>query len=797
MTQRDDRFHSEYLAGIFFISAASLLLEVCLTRLLAVTLWYHFAFMIISGGLLGFGAAAVVVSMSRWLRESPMAPTLAGLSVISAVLAIGCFSLTQAIPLQPFSMTEDAMQIFYMALTYLLLTLPFFLIGLVVSLLLSRLVESVTTLYALDLAGAGVGSIAALLLMSYAGGPRALVLSAALAAAAAASFAWRLGVKARVAGVGVCFLLMILSLTADDWLPLNISSNKGLGRATSMLESGRSEITRWSAIGRVDVIRARSGEPRILIDGGAAATRVPVIRGSVDDWTPPPEGMREAMALAGEDPLVVVIGSGGGYEVASALALGAAKVYAVEMNEAIVDVVTNELDGETKGLFRDPRVELHVDEGRSFVRRGEHRVDLIASVHTISNAAWASGALSLAENYTLTVEAIDDFLERLTPEGVLWLTRPEAQLPRLVSTVRAAFERRGVEDIERHVIAYRRPGRGRSFLGGLIVSKRAIGAADAAGIVRLFSQDRLQPLLLPGQAPRGEDAAAFRAALAGEPFPDFTRRLGDLRPCTDEQPYFNQRVPWLELRPSDVLYVVSRGQQGRMALEEAPVAEVAVLIVLAWAVLFSLVLMIVPFLHWRRADEAKSVPLGLIARLILYFIALGLGYITVEICLIQRFGLFVGRPEYALAVVLASMLVGSGGGSMLATRWAATPRRVLPLVFGGALLLIGAHALFGPAIARSLLGLSIVWRMLVAGLFVLPVGFLLGMPLPLGLRTVPEGSTRLASWLFGLNCASSVIGSSICVILSSSLGFMGTLLAAGGVYGLAALVIVYDSRRSP
>ena len=794
---------ARHLAGIFLVSAAALLLEVSLTRLLAVTLWYHFAFMIISGGLLGFGAAAVTVAVSARLRSARLDTTLARLAGLLALGAVGTFALAQTMPLRPFSLAASGTQVLYLALTYLLLTSPFYVAGLVVSLLLARRVSDATRLYAFDLAGAGLGSVAALFVLEHLGGPGALVVAGGIAAVAMAVLATER--PERAAGVGLALLAFALAPSAERWLPLRISSNKGLARVD------HAAITRWSSVGRIDVLTGTGGGgARILIDGGVAATRVPglaALGGELSRFRVPPEGMRAARAAIGDAPRVLIIGSGGGYEIASALALGASHVTGVELNSAIVEVVRDELAEETAGLFRDERVEVVVDEGRSFVRRpapaGEERpaVDLLVCVHTISNAAWSSGALSLAENYVLTVEALEDFLGRLSDGGVLWMTRPEAQLPRLVATARAALVARGVADPTQHIVAYRLPlpesrrraGQQRSFLGGVIVSKSPLDPTRAAAALAALRRDRLELILAPDVAPR-IDRDAYAAALASPAagparFADF----GDITPCTDERPYFNQRVPWSEIGLQEIRETLGRGQGGRMAMEDAPVAEVAVLIVLGWATLFSLALIALPLLVWqrRRRTEPTRAPLprGLLVRLALYFVALGLAYITVEIVLIQRLGLFVGRPEYALAVVLGSMLVASGLGSSSATRFASRPRRAAVLALAAALGLLALSVAVGPGVTRALLGLPLAARMLTAGALVAPIGFALGMPLPLGLRALPSDAPHLPAWLFGLNCAASVIGSSLTVVLSSGLGFTGTLALAGLMYALAAAAI--------
>jgi len=771
--------------GIGLVSMSTLLLELCLTRLLAVTLWYHFAFMIISTALLGFGAAAVLVSVWTRLREASLARSLPAFAAVLAVSIPGCFALAQTVPLEPFSISEDRIQVLWLALVYLLLTVPFFLAGVVISLLLARLTRSVTLLYAFDLIGAGLGAIAALLLLSEIGAPGALVLAGSVAAAGAAALAWKCGWPARASGILLAVLLGWLAMSANDWLPLRISHDKILrgGAEASQVLSDEEEHLRtvWSATGRIDVLRANGGWRRIVIDGGVAATRIPPAAGRVEDFEMPAEGMRAALSML-DEPRVLVIGSGGGTEVASALAGGARHVTAVEMNEAIVELVRGDM-APLGHLFDDSRVELVVDEGRSYVRRaGPGQYDLIVCAHTISNAAVSSGAVSLTENYTLTVEAFEDFLGALTEDGVLWITRPEAQLPRLVATAHAALERRGADNPEGHLLAYRRPARGRSFLGALIVSREPMSQLAAHTAEMTLRGDRLQTVLLPGMQARGGDRGALEDARAGRAtgvHPD----LGILDPATDDRPYFNHRIPWSTIGMAEVEGVMGQGRNSRMALEESPVAEVSVLVVLVWACVLALLFVVLPLLVWRRRGlEAKEA-----ARLLPYFLCLGLGYVTVEICLIQRLGLFVGRPEYAMAVVLGSMLVSSGAGSLVATRLAGRARRGARLAALAVAGLVLVDALAGPHAATALLGLSLTGRMAMAAVLTAPLGFVMGMPMPLGLRGAAPDSPHLVSWAFGLNCAASVAASVLTVILSSSAGFGTTLLAAGGVYVAAAL----------
>ncbi|MCC6751456.1 MAG: hypothetical protein IT371_27640 [Deltaproteobacteria bacterium] len=764
--------------GLLALSAATLLLQVTWTRVLSVALWYHFAFLVVSTAMLGFGLSGVLLTLSS--RLSALAPerALPWLCAGQVASTLGGFALANRIPFAPFSLLGDPWQLLYAPLYLLCIALPFVFSGLAAALLLKRYAAQAGRIYFYDLVGAALGCLLVIVTLRFAGGSGAIVASAALAAGATAFFAGREG---RYAAVGALLLLFAASPYAERVVPIRISQNKTLGPVPvqELLEKGASLYTGWNAISRVDVMRAPWGR-QILIDGGTAVTRMPRVAGRPTGK----EGLadfRQQILRPGQS--VLVIGSGGGWHVAAALRAGARRVVAVEVNPLINDLVATEMARFVGDIFSDPRVELHTDEARSFIRRRGERFDAILAGHTISNAATASGAMSLAENYVVTVEALRDYLAHLTERGRLWISRPEAQLPRLAATARAALEAHGVADSRRHVLAYAL-GTEPSFFSVLVVSRAPLSAEEVRADSTILNRFGLRVLHLPGlEAGPG----IYRQLLAAAP--ETLERLYDesakqLRPATDDRPFFNQQTRWRDLSLATFRSVFSQADRARWALEDQPVGEVVLLIVLAQAGLLALLLILLPLWIGRRYGLAGS------GALLGYFFLLGLGFILVEMALIQRFTLFIGQPVHTFATVVGALLLSSGLGSLLSQRLVGylpeLPRRlVLILCLAVALLLL--VALGSPVLLRAALGLPLAARVALSALVIFPVGLVLGMPFPLGLRYAGQARAQVIPWAWGLNAVASVVGSVLAIVLATAIGFSGVALAAAAVYAMAVV----------
>ncbi len=783
MTNAPTRTRRTLFPGILLISAATLLLEVGWTRVLSVTLWYHFAFMILSTALFGFGFAGVALSLRP--RAQVISSRFIAVAACCTPFAFAAgYAAFNLIPFEPFSLGRDPWQWLYLPLSFLAVTLPFFFSGLTIAGLLTRHARSVHSLYLFDLVGAGIGSLLAVIALPSLGGTGTIFGACALASAGAALTSLSEGPRWGVVATCIAAVFLAAAPMGDRLLPVRISRNKVTGDGVPIADvfSNPSihKYTDWNTISRVDVIewqdKRRRTRRSILIDGGTAVTRLAHPRRPIADLKPGSDDESFFIRLSME-PRVLVVGSGGGREVVLALAGGAAHVDAVELNPAINAIVTEHMADFTGRVYEDPRVELFTDEARSFLRRSNTKYNIIHCPHTISNAAMASGSLSLAENYLMTSEAFDDYLEHLTDDGVLLITRPEAHLPRLLSTARAALKARAGEPIDKRVMAWRRPAKALSFYAGFALRRTPFSKSEIEQFEATLKRNGLEPLHLPGRT----SSDPYRSLASGAKLADVPLSFGAiLEPATDDKPFFNRRASFSDIKFADVKGMFSRGVEGRTALEDRPVAETALLVLLIETAVIAFLLIVGPLLAFRRqALEGRDRTRTLVA-----FFFLGLAYITVEVGFIQRLTLYIGRPTVVFATVLGTLLVSSGVGSALARRFTArsAPRR--------AALVAGVVALLAALTLSPIVEATLAWpetlRVATAIVFLIPPGMVMGMPFPLLVRRLETSYKERIPWAFGINGLASVMGTIAAVLIAMTCGQTCVLLTGVLCYIIAA-----------
>ncbi len=779
MTADAARAPRSTLAGLLLLSASTLLLEVALTRVLSVALWYHFAFMVVSTALFGFGFAGVALSLRRQAQTIP--PRLVAASALATPFAflLG-YRLFNEVPFEPFSLGLSAAQWLYLPLAYLAVALPFFFSGLTVAALLTRHARAVDRLYLFDLVGAGLGSLLVAACLPAFGGSGTIAAAAALAAAGAALIAWEVDRRLGFAGAAAAAAIAALVPFADRALPLRISRDKVAANGAPiarLLDDPKVRLyTAWNSLSRVDVVEPPSrGERRlVLIDAGTAVTRIAHPDGPIASLGRTSD--EEAFFFQLYDkPSALIVGSGGGREVLLALRNGARRVVAVEINPAINRIVSEVMADYAGHLYEDPRVEAVTDEARSYLKRSRETFQLIECPHTISNAALSSGSLSLAENHLMTLEAFDDYLARLSPDGVLVITRPEAQLPRLFATARAAA--RG-QDLSRRVLAWRRSESHLSFYSGIALKRSDFTEDEVRRFRETLQRAGLEPLYLPGEVAKEPYASLLASAdptRVKVPFPAV------LEPATDDSPFFNRRVPLSELRLSDIAGVFGRGRGARDALEDRPVAEAALVALLAESALLALLFIVAPLAVFRRRALSGRGRLRSLAA----FGALGLAYIVVEVGFLQRFTLFVGKPVVLFSTVLGTLLVASGLGSAASRRLVGRPGAAPAACAAAALaaLIIGLG--IAPLAVGHLLALPEAGRILVAALLTAPAGFAMGMPFPLLVRRLESSAPERIPWAWGVNGFASVVGSVGAIVLGMAAGYTA-VFAAGALCYLGA-----------
>jgi hypothetical protein len=799
-----------HYVGLFLLSVAMLILELSLTRVLSVALWYHFSFLVISTALLGFGAAGVTLAVRRDLRENaPLDQALAVLSLAFGVATVASFWLMQRIPFDPFSLFTDRRQLAFMPAYYLAIATPFYCGGLAVGLLLTRGSGQVNRLYAVDLVGAGLGCAAIAVIMPALGGSGSVLLAAAIGLIAAAVFGLAQARTTSMIALLLGVLTFLGSFAADRLIPITVTRNKTNRQEQHLIYSA------WNTISKVDVYevapqRPPANEPgyrTIVIDAGTAATSLDDLRPGVRAYLNQRQkdsNYPSGIAYIGKSrPKLLIIGSGAGQQVLDGLHYGASSITAVEINPIIVDLTSRRMNDYWGDLFHQPEAQLITEEGRSYVRRSHDRYDAIISRHTISNAAIASGALSLAENYVLTREAFEDYLVHLEDDGVLYFTRPESQIARLFSTAREVLRQRGVPDISAQVFAYRLvPLSGPSvarpaFVSGFLLKKSPWTQAELDGIRALLMSGqtrttRVDVLYAPDDPHPGSIYQAI--ATATDLAAIYAANATLLAPATDDRPFFNQHLKWSSIRWSTVSDIFQQGRMGRSALEDRPVAEVTLLVLLVQVTIIAAVLILLPLLWWSR--EGITIP-GRWSCLV-YFAALGFGFILIEIAMLQRFTLFLGQPVYTLAAILASLLLFTGVGSALAERLTRNPSQALLRTIPFLLLMLLLTALVSPIVFRSALALTLPWRIAIAVAMVAPLGVVLGVPFPLGLRMAAQKSQALVPWAWGINGFFTVLGSICALILGMALGFRMVLAIAGACYILAygSIAVAGNARNS-
>jgi predicted membrane-bound spermidine synthase len=704
----------------------------------------------------------------------------------------------QRIPFRPFDLLFDRSQLLYGLLYYVVLAAPFFCSGLAVSLLLSRGGRKINQLYAADLVGAGLGCAAVCGAMPAFGGPGSVAVAAFLGALASLAFSsFRLSKLTLFGGVAAAGMLS-LAFVAERALPITVIPEK---LHHPLFPAGQSPIyTKWNAFSKIDVYAAPGLDENqpdhpaysIIIDGGTAGTGMTDLSDGVRNYLArTPQYHPAGVAYVGKQhPKVLIIGPGAGREVLEALYYGASSVTAVEINPIITDIVTRRLREHWGALYEQPEVRLVTDDGRNFVRRSKEQYDAIISVNTYSETALTSGALTLSESYILTLEAFEDYWNHLTPSGTLLVTG--YNIPKLLATSHEMFNKLRLGSPADHIFAYRGLGApfGHAHLNiGLVLQKSPLSAQEVDAMAKRAGigspQDwgnEGQPEIYYSPFTRPtSDLQVFLANLLKSPDLEtiYASSTEYVRPATDDMPFFNQSERW-------TVHMGLRKVFGSGAkVLTTPVAQVTLVILLVQAVVVAGVMIILPLVWFgRRGLRARER-----WRFLTYFASLGLGFILIEIVLLQRFQLFLGQPIYTFSVVLASLLIFTGVGSYLAGRIRVFSRNTLSWFLLGLVGTILLTLLVMPRILSSALGLALPLRVAIAISLVAPPGILLGVPFPTGLRIVSEQASPLVPWAWAVNGFFTVIGSVAAMILGMVLGFTYVFVIAAGCYATALIAI--------
>ncbi|MEZ5357855.1 MAG: hypothetical protein R3F48_03425 [Candidatus Zixiibacteriota bacterium] len=743
---------------ITLLSVTLISLELVWTRIFSAEFFYSFAFLTLSLAIMGLGVGALALRLFPACNKEKLLGLYLSLSGLMALVG----------PPLAFYIGVDYSQLFVswaqvgkFALTILLLSSAYFFGGMALALIFRHNHKDMPRLYMADLIGAALGTLVAIFFMNWFGTPWAVFLVAIPILLAAL-------ISSRGALIAFPILLFILMAILGT-------------KAESLLQLDRPQrapviYTHWDALAKVKIYDF--GEYRgIEIDNAANSPILPFD----GNWDKPEEEQMQYnipvdyLIKQFDSCVFLGLGSGAGSDVMQALQFGAKEVHAVEinghvnkmmlegdpdgyiLNDSITadDIITtHEFTG---GLYDDPRVKVITEDARAYVRRHKNKFDVIFSLSSNSWAALASGSFAMAENYLFTVEAFEDYWQAMTDSGFMMMEH-QFYMPRLVGEVITALENQGVEHPTDHFAVYDLPQLRRN---AIVISKRPLDDSLRYHAIIDLTPEALGYINL--LYPPADDSLAARAVnrivtLGWQTMADSLPI--DITPCTDNRPYTAQLGLWRnfsweqldKLKPYDFL--------------SFPTSMFMMVVILAVVVVILIPLNIIPY--FISDKKLRALPW-------LYFFFIGMGFMVIEVILIQKYTLFIGAPIYSIATVLLTMLIASGIGSRFSEKFSIGTAIGVIIVW----LLLDIFV-FG-ALTKALVGLSLFPRLIVTAILIAPLGFFMGMPFPKATKRVGE----LVDWGFAVNGAASVFAATGIMLVAFAHGFTLCLLIGGVCYLLA------------
>ncbi len=798
-------------AALFLVAAATLMLELLLTRVFDVILTPNMAYMVIACALFSFGLAGVYLAIRprRLSRQADRFAALAALAFAASALAV--MPALNRIPFDYEAIPDHPVtQLVAFFGMYLVLVVPFFLSGLVFTVIFSTRARSIQALYFWDLVGAAVGCFLMIPLLKPIGPGGILFVVAAFGLIAsgllAARRTWLVGASA-----AAVLLVAIPVFRSPRYFEfLEHMAKRGVREAQL---AGTIEFSRWDPISKIDVVDQTTIDPatgkvvpfthrkHIAYDGGTQSSHIfpfdgdyAGLRAAIEQGRAP---IREHFWHRGvlashwvrrdSGQRVLVIGSAGGQETKAALMYGASEVDAVEMVGTVVELMTGRYAAYSGGLFVDPRVHVHAVEGRSYLRANTSKYDIIQihSNHTSSSVAAGTGAMS--PNYLQTADAYRDYFTHLTDNGVLHINH--FGFSRMITTAALAWKQLGRHDFQRHVVVLGMETP-EDTLPTFLVKMQPWTKAEVDDLWSFYAKVGADEFPFDMLQDPTNPAGSFLPPgfFTGDLSPELEAQSGvQVRPAVDNRPFFNflrktarplapSRATFVDPATADMLN--SQLRKGRIPMDLIHLIVTGVV-----SLGFAGVFILVPL---YKSDVRHAAPAARYLSMA-YFSCLGAGFIIIELSFIQIFMKLVGYPVYTYALVIFTLLSGAGLGSMLSERFGISPGGRWAWPFAGILAWGTLFVWIYPAVFDHFLASSDPVRMAVAVALILPLGFLLGMPFPLGILIAERQPPGAVAWAWGLNGLFTVVGSLASVLLGMTVGFQATILVALAIYGGAFL----------
>ncbi|MGD2248753.1 MAG: hypothetical protein PVF58_10140 [Candidatus Methanofastidiosia archaeon] len=749
------------LTGIFFTTLSLLMLEISLTRIFSVTMWYHFAFLAVSLAVFGIGVSGQVVYLFGSVFKIEHIKIYSLLCVIS-FLPVLLLSLYVSLPLE-----VSYKSIPILAFVYVLCALPFFFGGLCIALVFSQYHTSAAYIYFADLLGAGTGCVLTVFILNTVGGPPTLLVIAVLCGIGTVSFANPS--KKNI------FLLLIAGIMVTSILHYNAETQILDVKKAKGVPQGHIIHTEWNAISRVSVFELGAPFPGWALSETWKGDIVDNMGLDIDANAFSPivkfEDPQKACLLYDIPAVpyhirqgdVLIIGSGGGRDIVTAL-LKNCHVTAVEINPAIINI-TNNVYGEYSGHIYT-KVETHIEDGRSFIEHTNKTYDIIQMSLVDTWAASASGAYALSETYLYTVDAFTEYITHLNPDGILavtrWIFETPQQTLRLVSVGKEALHKTGVTNPEDHMIIVKN-----QRVATFLLKKSPFTKKEIHDIENLCENLHFDIVYTPLTK---NDLIFAELITTDNPQKFFKEYPLNVSPTTDNTPFFFYTV-----RVSDLPELLSLNLESESFKNNVALLWLFRLIIISGVLI--IIVLLVPLAFFNPLKDVT----------VLYFAFLGLGFMFVEIPLLQRFMLVLGHPTYSLSVVLFSLLVFGGIGSYFSKN---IPFKKIKSVILYIMGLIVCFIILFPVFTEYLFAFTIEIRIISSVALTALLGIAMGMPFPAGIRYLGSKNPAAVPWAWGINGAASVLGSALAVFVAINFGFSLAFLCGIIIYGLAAVITI-------
>lgn len=781
--------------GLLSVSIISY--QLLLIQILSIVQWYHFAYMVISISMLGFGMAGTIIALFRNFlikRSDALLPFFIITSSLLMIFAIA-ISQTDIIRFDSYLLFADYGHIPKLILTYLVFMLPFLFGALSIGLVFVKYVDKIGTLYFANMIGSGIGGIITIFLM-WNFFPEQLPSIIALISLIAGLI---LIPKKQIIFFSIFTLISLTSIVYFYLNPfeLKVSEYKSISRTLNLPET---EIVKRESspyglleIAETPYLRYAPGlslkYPGVISVNSAAFNNGdwlgPLITSDDHSLNPVEYSTEMLPFVINKSENALILGSGTGRQINSALLNNVNNITAVESNRALIDLLTNDFKNEVDSVYTNSSVIVKNTSPRTYIISSQEKYDLI-TLPIIDAFGGTSGMFSLQEQYLLTVESFSEMWDRLNNNGIIiittWIDYPYRNPLKIIATLSEMLFNYGIKQPVEHIAAIKNWN-----TITISLKKSPLTPEEIESIRKICGEMNFDPVILPGL--QQEERERFNQlqdpslyilidqllATQEERERVYDQYQFNIIPATDNQPYYSQFLKWGSIPVLAELF----GDQSVAFFE---VGYLILYITFAQIVLLALLLIIVPLfkLGFKGGKKLNT---------LVYFSGLGLGYMFIEIILIQRFTLYFGNVIYAAAAVVCLMLVSSGIGSFVSQKIKIQSKYFI-VILSVIIFSLMIYTIFLSDILKMTIGNSLFIKAIISALIIAPPAFFMGMPFPLGLRLLSSGSSELSNqipWAWGINGVFSVIATVFATIVAIELGFVWVMLFAIAAYSLSLL----------